>query len=209
MLDKAVYGLNLSMLSSLYFLGTRIKINPVANVNPSQSYIIVSNHQSMFDLPLLYVTLSTLRPRYISKIELGKWIPGISVCLRVTKAALIDRKNGRQAISEIINLAKRALKENFSVLIFPEGTRARQGQMKSFRENGLKTLLKKMPECDVLPVAVEGTWRLTKHKYGPMPLFCKIEILPGQAISRDGKSIDEVFQQVEKEVNQLHKRLVS
>jgi 1-acyl-sn-glycerol-3-phosphate acyltransferase len=196
------------MLGSLWFLGTRIEINKADSILPGRKYIIVSNHQSMFDLPLLYVTLKTLRPRYISKVELGKWIPGISVCLRITGAALIDRNNGRQAIAEIIHLAKRALAQNFSVLIFPEGTRARRGEMKSFRENGLKTLLKKMPECEVLPVAVEGTWRLTQHKYGPVPVFRKISILPGKPISRVGKSIDEIFAETETAVQTLHSKLL-
>lgn len=175
-----IKGLNSALLRSFYLLGTRFSIEGREHVDPNKMYIVVSNHQSMFDMPLLYTALSMLEPRYIAKTELRKNLPSVSVCLRNDGSALIDRQKPRQAIPELKELAKRMRRDRFSVVIFPEGTRARRGRLKEFRTTGLSVLLKEVPEADVLPVALDGTWKLSVYSKGPIPagVHVKLKIAP-------------------------------
>jgi 1-acyl-sn-glycerol-3-phosphate acyltransferase len=131
-------------------------------------YVIVSNHQSMFDITLISDHLARLMPRYISKIELAKNIPGVSFNLRRGGSACIDRKNPAQAVEQIEALAKRLVPERVSVVIFPEGTRSKTGKMKSFRESGLKAILRNAPGVKVLPLTLTGGSKVFLHDLKPI-----------------------------------------
>jgi 1-acyl-sn-glycerol-3-phosphate acyltransferase len=131
-------------------------------------YIIVANHQSVLDISLISGFLGHLRPRYISKRELGRGVPGISYNLRRGGSALIDRKNSGQAHKEIEALAQRIREDGWSVAIFPEGTRSKTGKMKTFREAGLRTLVTNAPGVPVLPITTSGGSRLFRKNLRPV-----------------------------------------
>ncbi len=135
---------------------------------PGRPYIIVSNHQSMFDISMISEYLAHLQPRYVSKRENARYIPGVSYNLKHGGSALIDRGNPSQAHEAIGTVAKRMLAEGWSVVIFPEGTRSRDGRMKPFREGGLRTLLQNAPGVEVLPVTTSGGWEVFKRDLKPV-----------------------------------------
>ncbi|MDT9702354.1 1-acyl-sn-glycerol-3-phosphate acyltransferase, partial [Streptomyces sp. P17] len=92
--------------------------------------------------PALIWFLRKFQPKFISKIELTKGIPSISFNLKYGGGANIDRKDSKQAIGEIIKLGRRLEENNWSTVIFAEGTRARDGKIKPFQVGGIATLLK-------------------------------------------------------------------
>src|SRR5690606_10686074 len=106
--------------------------------------------------------------KFISKIELTKGIPSISFNLKYGGGANIDRKDSKQAIAEIIKLGKRMHDNNWSAMIFAEGTRAKDGQMKRFHVGGIATLIKYNPNALVVPIAIENSWKVVQ--YGSYPL---------------------------------------
>ena len=130
--------------------------------------IFVANHQSMYDIPALIWFLRRHHPKFISKIELTKGIPSISFNLKYGGGANIDRKDSKQAISEIIKLGRRMKENTWSTMIFPEGTRAKDGNIKPFQVGGIATLLKIVSNALVVPVAIENSWKLVQ--YGSYPL---------------------------------------
>ncbi|RZK81012.1 MAG: 1-acyl-sn-glycerol-3-phosphate acyltransferase [Pedobacter sp.] len=130
--------------------------------------IFVANHQSMYDIPALIWFLRKHHPKFISKIELTKGIPSISFNLKYGGGANIDRKDSKQAISEIIKLGRRMKENTWSTMIFPEGTRAKDGNIKPFQVGGIATLLKVVPNALIVPVAIENSWKLVQ--YGSYPL---------------------------------------
>ncbi len=140
----------------------------VHNALAGKPYIIVANHQSMFDISLISEYLAHLQPRYVSKRENARYIPGVSYNLRRGGSALIDRKNPEQSREAIATVARRVLSEGWSVVIFPEGTRSRDGRLKNFREGGLRTLLENAPGVEVLPVTTSGGWEVFKHDLKPV-----------------------------------------
>jgi len=122
----------------------------------------------MYDIPALIFFLRRYHVKFISKIELTKGIPSISFNLKYGGGANIDRKDSKQAISEIIKLGRRMKENTWSTMIFPEGTRAKDGKMKSFQVGGIATLLKIVPSALIVPVAIENSWKLVQ--YGSYPL---------------------------------------
>jgi 1-acyl-sn-glycerol-3-phosphate acyltransferase len=161
---------NATIVRSLHVLGTRFTIELPENLPVHKPVIIASNHQSMWDIPPLIWFLRKLHVKFISKIELGKGIPSISYNLRKGGSVLIDRKDPGQATAQIEKIARYISKNNRAVVIFPEGTRSRDGYPKPFRTKGLLTLFKNAPDGLVLPVSISNSWKLQRFGMFPMPL---------------------------------------
>lgn len=152
---------DLFLLSSVSFKNNQV-------LPTDRPIIFVSNHQSMYDIPALIWFLRKHHVKFISKIELTKGIPSISFNLKYGGGANIDRKDSKQAISEIIKLGRRMKDNTWSTMIFPEGTRSKDGHVKPFQVGGIATLLKVVPNALIVPVAIENSWKIVK--YGTYPL---------------------------------------
>jgi len=164
--------------------GTRVLLERSPAVRPWTPYIIVSNHQSMFDIPLLGGEFFSNFPKYISKRSLGRWIPSISYNLRHGGNALIDRADRGQAVEAIRALGERAQARGVSVVIYPEGTRSRAGELKPFKSAGAITLLRAAPALEVVPVTIDGSWRLLCHNLLPVPFGTRIRVRLSDPIPR-------------------------
>ncbi|HQH29207.1 MAG TPA: lysophospholipid acyltransferase family protein [Oligoflexia bacterium] len=194
-LEQVVGALNRWVVKTLSILGTKIELQGVRKFPADRPYIIVSNHQSMFDISVIHSAFAELRPRFIAKKELGAWIPAISFCLRYEGSALIDRKNKNQSIREIVKFGQRMNQHKFAAVLFPEGTRARDGAIKNFRPAGFSVLLRTVPSAEIIPVAVDGSWRFNARKFGPLPAGVTIRLRAGEVLKRDGKSDEELLEE--------------
>tara|TARA_R110002072_G_scaffold22615_1_gene79493 strand:- start:341500 stop:341982 length:483 start_codon:yes stop_codon:yes gene_type:complete len=152
----------------------------------------------MWDIPPIIWYLRKLHPKFISKIELGKGIPAISYNLRHGGSVLIDRKNPKQALAEMTKFAKYLEKFNRSGVIFPEGTRSRNGEPKTFHRKGLTTLFKNASEAYVLPVTVNNSWKLQRYGMFPMPLGVHLKHYVHPRIKVSDYSSEELIDLVEK-----------
>ena len=152
---KSVDVMNFFLLGCLKLLGTRISFDNPHLLQNNQSYIITANHQSMFDIPPLIWYLRKVHPKFISKKELGKGIPGVSFNLKHGGSVLIDRKNPKQALNAINRFATSLHSNGRSAVIFPEGTRSFDGRLKAFK-HGAFTLAKRA-KVAILPIVIEGT----------------------------------------------------
>jgi 1-acyl-sn-glycerol-3-phosphate acyltransferase len=141
-----------------------------------RSVIIISNHQSMYDIPMLMWACRSREVGFISKKELGKWIPSISLALRNLGSVLIDRRDAKGSIRAIEEFGASKESSKQVAAIFPEGTRARDGLMKSFRPSGMTTLIRAMPSALIQPVAIRGNWRILRYNFLPVPFGTTIEI---------------------------------
>jgi 1-acyl-sn-glycerol-3-phosphate acyltransferase len=162
--------------------------------------IIVANHQSMWDIPPIIWFMRKYHPKFISKIELGKGIPSISYNLKHGGSVLIDRKNPRQAAGEIIKIARYVSEHNRSVVIFPEGTRSRNGVPKPFRRTGLLTLFKKAPDAYVLPVSISHSWKLQQYGMFPIPLGVSLKIVVHPSIKVSEYDPEDLIDLTEKTI---------
>jgi 1-acyl-sn-glycerol-3-phosphate acyltransferase len=165
--------------------GTRLAVERDPAVRSWTPYIVVSNHQSMFDIVILGSLLFSNFPKYISKRELGRWIPTVSFNLRAGGHVLIDRSDAPQAVVAIRDLGRRVRAGRCSAMIFPEGTRARHGELGRFKPAGTLALLEEAPATPVLPVAIDESWRLLRHNYLPVPFGTRVRVHLGRPIPRE------------------------
>lgn len=199
---KSVDVFNFFLLRCLNLVGTRFQYKNNFKFDRNRPHIIVSNHQSMFDIPPIIWYMRQLHPKFISKKELAKGIPGISYNLRHGGSVLIDRKNAEQALGQIKKLGKYICETKRAAVIFPEGTRSKTGVPKTFAFNGLKTLFEACPEAVVVPVCVNNSWKL--QRYGMFPLgigaFLKLDVL--QPLEVKNFDIPELIQLLEKNITE-------
>ena len=184
---RAVDVLNLCLLSTAYLLGNTITFINKQNLPVGRPIIFLANHQSLFDIPPLIWYLRKYHAKFISKVELTKGIPSISYNLKYGGGANIDRKDSRQSVAEIIKLANRMKENQWSAVIFPEGTRSKNGEVKSFQVGGIATILKKCPDALLVPIAIKDSWKMIQYGMYPLNTFTPItwEVLspiePGNA----------------------------
>ncbi|MBY5163246.1 lysophospholipid acyltransferase family protein [Salsipaludibacter albus] len=172
--------------------GLDIDVQRDPAVREHTPYLVISNHQSLLDIPLIGGALFTNLPKYVAKKELSSGIPAISLNLREGEHAVIDRSDPRQAVAEIVALGERSAARGTSAVIFPEGTRARDGRLGRFRRAGSQTLLDAAPELQVVPIALSGSWRL--NALSPFPVGETVRLRIGAPIARDRPS-GEVFRE--------------
>jgi 1-acyl-sn-glycerol-3-phosphate acyltransferase len=190
---KTVDWLNFCLMKSLNILGACFYFENTYRLKKDVPYIIVANHQSMYDIPPLIWYFRKIHPKFISKKELGKGIPSISYNLRHGGSVLIDRKNREQAVNAIKSFGKYLSKTNRSGVIFPEGTRSRDGKLKPFRKSGFKTLIESCPKAVVVPVSIDNSWQLQKYGMFPLPLGVKVTLKALEPIKADKHSFDDIY----------------
>ncbi len=123
--------------------------------------IVVANHQSLLDIPILLHYFTGARSLlFVAKKELGMGIPLISSVLRIQGHALVDRR-GHPAASmrSLARFAQYAARNGFSPAIFPEGTRSKDGSVGKFHSAGLRRINEYEP-LPLLVVAIDGGHRI-------------------------------------------------
>jgi len=188
----SVDALNFFLTYCNWFLGNSVTFINHQQLPSDQPIIFVANHQSMYDIPGMIWYLRKHQPKFISKIELTKNIPSISYNLRVGGGANIDRKDSKQAVSEIIKLGRRLKENNWSTVIFAEGTRAKDGKIKPFNVGGIATLLKVVPNALVVPVAIENSWKIVRYGMFPLTVGNPIRWTVLAPVDQIGKSSEEI-----------------
>jgi 1-acyl-sn-glycerol-3-phosphate acyltransferase len=182
--EIVVACLQVSLVQAFRLCGTRLAVERSAAVRSGTPYLLIANHQSMFDIPILGSLLFTNFPKYVSKRELARWIPSISYNLRRGGNALIDRGDRAQATRAIRELGERVQAQGVSAVIYPEGTRARAGELGAFKPAGALALMEAAPDVAVVPVAIDEAWRLLRFNLLPVPFGTRVRVRIGAPIER-------------------------
>jgi len=195
---RSVDVLNIMLLRGLHIMGARFRYIGLENLPKDRPVIVVSNHQSMYDIPALGWAFRKYYPKFISKIELSKNLFSISYNLKHGQSALIDRKNGSQAVKEILRLGRLIEKNNYAACIFPEGTRSKTGKLRPFMSAGIQTLLRGAPSAVVVPFVINGHSRLLKKGNFPLQFGEEITYQILKPIEPGKHSSEEITQYLEK-----------
>jgi len=164
----SVDWLQFFLMRCLNVLGTRFTFNNPHKISKDRPLLIVSNHQSMYDISPIMWYMRKHHVKFVAKKELGKGIPSVSYNLRHGGSVLIDRKNPRQAFPEMMKFGEYIENTKRAAVIFPEGTRSKDGNPKPFRTRGLEILMKKTPSALIVPITVNNSWKMLR--YGKFPM---------------------------------------
>ena len=197
---KAVDILCFFLVANTYVLGTRYKVRNLKKLPTGVPLIIAANHQSLYDITTIGWFMRKVHPKFISKIELGKGIPSISYNLNHGGSVLIDRKDSRQSLSAIKEMAQYIETNKRATVIFPEGTRSKTGKPKPFAENGLKILCKYAPSAYVVPVTINNSWKMTRWGSFPLGIGNKLEFIIHDPIPVKDMPFAEIFEKTEQAV---------
>ena len=185
------------LIYAFHLAGMRLRVERSAAVKPGVPYIIISNHQSLFDIPIFGGLLLSNYPKYVSKKSLARGIPSISYNLKYGGNAIIDRDDRAQAQAEIRALGERAQARGVSAVIYPEGTRSRRGELGAFKPAGTITLLNAAPDLEVVPTTIDGSWKLLRHNLFPVPFGVEVRVRFDDPITRSAEHTpDLILEQV-------------
>ena len=197
---KIVDYLNFCLTLNLYILGVRLKFINEQNLPNNVPLIFVSNHQNLNDIPPIFWFLRKYHPKFVAKIELAKGVPSVSYNLQHGGSVLIDRKDAKQALKALSDFGTYIEETRHSAVIFPEGTRSKNGVPKRFSENGLKLLVKKTPSSYVVPMTINNSWKILENGYWPLNTFLKITFEVHEPIKSNSMPFDELFKKTEKAI---------
>ncbi len=206
---KSVDILNFFLTYSDLLMGASVSFRNDHELPLGRPIIFIANHQSMYDIPALIWFLRKYHAKFISKIELTKGIPSISYNLKYGGGANIDRKDSKQAISEIIKLGRRMKENNWSTMIFPEGTRSKTGQLKPFQVGGIATLLKIVPQALIVPVAIENSWKLVQYGTYPLSFGERLRWTVLTPIEPAGRPVEEVVAEAETAIRMQLRQVIA
>jgi 1-acyl-sn-glycerol-3-phosphate acyltransferase len=131
---------------------TWVRVRGREHAKPGQSYVIMSNHQSHFDVLAFYGHWGR-QFRWIMKEELRK-VPGLGWGCAAVGHIFVDRSDREKAIASMRAAGSR-LEKGVSVMIFPEGSRSRDGRMQPFKKGGFMMALEL--GLPILPVSISGS----------------------------------------------------
>lgn len=198
--QNVVNYMNLVLVRYLHILGTKISFRNNVKLPTDRPLIIVSNHQSSNDVATLSWYLRKFHPKFVAKKELEKGIPSVSFNLRHGGSALIDRSNPKQALTTLKKLGQLIEKKTYSAVIFPEGTRSRDGYPNKFSENGFKMLVKFAPSAVVVPVTINNSWKFSQYGGFPLKLGVHLTFDIHEPIETNTLKFAELFEKVEQTI---------
>jgi 1-acyl-sn-glycerol-3-phosphate acyltransferase len=196
--EYVMAALQRTLMSLFLICGTRVQVERPDTVRPHTGYVVIANHQSLFDITILGGILFTNFPKYVAKKELGRGLPSISLNLKRGGNALIDRGDRRQALRAIREMAQTAQARGVSVVIFPEGTRSRDGSLAEFKKAGPAALLREANRLPVVPMAIDGAWKLLRYNMKPVPFGTSVRVRFGDPIERSAGDADAMIAAAER-----------
>jgi len=167
------------------FAGVRVLVDNRAQLVPGQPYVFMANHASSLDIWVMFIAVPR-RIRMIAKKQLGR-IPLLGWVMWAGRFIFIDRQNG-VAARRSIELAGQRIRNGDSVMIFPEGTRTRDGSLGFFKKGGVHLAVK--AGVPIVPVALRGTRALMPR--GSLLLRSgTVKAIIGEPIPTEGLSEEE------------------
>jgi len=148
-----------------------VKVSGRENIDIKQSYVVIANHQSAFDIFVLYGFLD-INFKWVMKQELRK-LPGIGIGCEKVGHIFIDRTDHESAIKSL-SIAKEKIVNGTSVTFFPEGSRSPDGIIRAFKKGAFNMALDL--NLPILPVTITGTKEILPNK--------TIDLFPGKVVMR-------------------------
>jgi 1-acyl-sn-glycerol-3-phosphate acyltransferase len=191
--------------SWLWASGTRLSIEGRENIKPQESYLVVANHLSTLDIMVCFIAVR-LPIRYLAKKELFR-IPLLAQAMRAIGIIEVDRSARSSIHSSVNRQASELIAKRRSLIIYPEGTRPRNGVMKPFKKGAFTMAI--AGGLPVLPLSIHGTYEAAApgkpwFKGGPVTAIIDAPISTDGMTAADADALrDRVREIIAKRVTDL------
>ncbi len=155
----------------------QLQVRGLANAAPGESFVVMSNHQSLYDIPVIYQALRR-RLRMVAKKELFQ-VPLWGRAMHRAGFIALDRHSSERSRQTLLASAN-LLEEGTSIWIAPEGTRSRDGSLAEFKKGGFHLALQ--GGCRILPVSVVGTRAVLPAKGWHITEGCPVDVVVPPAL---------------------------
>jgi 1-acyl-sn-glycerol-3-phosphate acyltransferase len=161
--------------SLLGISGVRVEIEGAEHIHPNGSYVIISNHLSYMDTPVVLANIP-VQFRFLAKRGLFQ-IPFLGTHLGQAGHIPVYRGDARASLKTMQQAAEAIQKRKISMLIFPEGGRSHDGTLGPFKEGGAYIAIR--AGVPILPIALIGTERVLPFGSGaPLPGTVRLKVFP-------------------------------
>lgn len=178
-------------------------INPHnVTFSPQQSYVIMSNHRSHFDIPLIFAAFPEGSIRMLAKKELFR-VPLFGQAMKKSEFLSIDRKSSQQAQQDL-KTAREKMLSGVVLWMAPEGTRSLDGRLQRFKKGGF--LLALETQATIVPVAICGSEKILPAKKLNFSLGESVTVRVGEPVLTSMysvKNIRQLVKVVEERINDM------
>ncbi len=180
------------MIPQVAAAGVMYTVEGEENIPDDEAVLFVANHQSIFDFPAVLMCLK--KPcAFIAKKEAAS-IPIVKDCMRLMDCVFIDRQNAREAI-KALDAAAEMINSGRSMVIFPEGTRSKTGELGEFKNGAYKIVEK--THCKVIPLLIDGSRKAFEEKGNITATNIRVKVFPPiETKDMDRKAVKELMPQV-------------
>lgn len=160
--------------NQIWATGGKVTITGMENIPEHNSVCYVSNHQGVFDIPLIMGYISKT-VGFIAKKEL-RYIPILGTWMKEAGCIFINRSSFRESIG-VIKQGVENIKQGYPMVIFPEGTRSKSNKMSPFKSGSLKLAIRS--KASIVPITIDGSYQLREEHGGFItPASVKLTVHP-------------------------------
>lgn len=173
----------------LWSAGFDLEVSGAENIDESRAYVFVSNHESDADIPCHFLACR-VPIRFLAKKELYR-VPLLGFYMRRLGFIEVDRQARAAGMESVNRQVADAVSYGRSLMIYPEGTRSRDGALQAFKKGAFRIAID--TGLDVIPLAVEGSW----EAWPPGSKIIRggtVKVTVGEPISVDGLTAADIEQ---------------
>jgi len=200
--ENAIYKpVGLFVKIGLAIVGVKVEVKGLEHLDPKQAYIFTPNHQSFIEVPL-FVTYLGRNPGYLAKKEVFKY-PVFGPGIRMMGVIPVDRSNSPAAV-ESAKLATANIRRGKSYMVYPEGTRSKDGKLLPFKKGAFMMAIE--AGVPIVPVTVSGTTKIMpKGEFKVFP--STVHLTVHEPISTEGYSKENVAELMQRTREKIYSAL--
>lgn len=169
-----------------FISGVKLEVNGYEKIPQDRPVLFIGNHISIYDVIITYPLMKN-PTGYIAKKEI-KNIPFLNIWMYFVNCIFLDRKDPRKGLKSILKAAEH-INSGISIVLFPEGTRSKDGKLLPFKDGGFKIASK--TSCPVVPMGITGTADIFENHI-PWIKSSHVTVNFGEPIYTDSMSKDEL-----------------
>ncbi len=185
-LDKLIQSWSKEILG---YVKAKIHVINPQNVKPihGQPTLLMSNHSSLYDIPLIYAAFPNLTIRMLAKKEMKK-IPFMGKSMEVSGFPFVDRHNRQQAIQDMQKV-REMLCDDIVMWLAPEGTRSKDGKLAKLKKGGFITAIQ--AQAVIIPIVIRGANQILPAKSLEFSLNQEVYVIIGQPIDASQYALEQ------------------